>query len=92
MLVLELDRDELFSESGRDEVDHRPSESDQQAEAAGEVRDHERHLRGILACLPCDHRFDGELGHGLQPRENRERQPLRNQKLRRLGTPCDRER
>ena len=46
----------------------------------------------VLAGLPRDDRLDRELRSGLDEREDREREALRHQELRRLGAPRDEER
>ena len=46
-------------------------------------------LGWILPRLPRDDRFDRELRQRLQPGQDRQRQPLRDQKLRGLGAPGD---
>ena len=93
MLVFEGHGDEapvpFPAERRRDEVDHRPAEADEEAQAAGEVGDGEVRLRRVLAGVPGDDRFDGELRQGLQPGQDGQGQALRDQELRGLGAPGD---
>ena len=95
VLVVELDRDPGLAlarparEERRDEVDERPAEADEEPDRAREVRDREVDLRGVLPGLPRDDRLDGELGQRLEPREDREGEPLRDEELRGLGAPRD---
>ena len=77
---------------GVHEIDRRPAESQQQPDRAGEVRDGEVGPLRIPARFPRDHRLHGELGQRLQPREQREGEALRHEKLRRLGAPGHQER
>ena len=98
VLVVEPDRDPRLpllrpaGEEGGHEVDERPAEADEEADRAGEVRDREVDLRRVLPGLPRDDGLDRELGERLEPREDREREPLRDEELRRLGRPGDEER
>ena len=82
----------MAAEEGKDEIDHRPAEAEQQADRAGEIRDREVRPGGILAGLPGDHGLDGELGEGLQPRKDREGEPLGDEELRRFRAPGHEER
>ena len=92
MLFVELNGNELFSERGGDEVDHRPAEADEKAKAAGEVRDRQVCLRGILPRFPRDHRFDSEFGKRLEPGQDGQGQALGDEKLRGFCAPGDHER
>ncbi len=77
-VLLQVPRD------GVDDVNGRPAEAGQQPQRAGEIGGHERDV-----ALPCDHRLDRELRQHLDPGEQREREPLRDEELGRLGAPRD---
>src|SRR2546429_347932 len=55
----------------------------------GEVRDGKVGPLGVPPRLPRDHSLDSELRQGLQPRENRQGEALRDQELRRFRAPGD---
>jgi hypothetical protein len=77
---------------GGDEIDHGPPQAEEQADGAGEVGDREVRARRVAARFPSDHGLDGELGQGLQPGEDREREPLGNEELRGFRAPGHEER
>jgi hypothetical protein len=74
-------------EEGRHEVHERPSQPDEQADGAREIRDREVDAGGILPRLPRDDGLHRELGKSLKPGQDRERQPLRDEELSGLGSP-----
>ena len=74
-------------DDGGGEINQRPSETGEQAQRAGEIREQKI---GLL--FPGEDGFDGELGQRLHPRENGEGEALRDEKLRGLRAPGNQQR
>ena len=88
VLDVQLDRGEeagLAALAARQRLhhpDHGPAQPGEQPQRAGEVRGHERDV-----AMPRDHRLDREFRQHLDPGQQRERQPLRDEELGGLGAP-----
>ena len=89
VMMMELDRAQRWITSAavekrRGHVNHRPAETGQQPQSPSEVRQQELDL-----LVPCQDRLHRELRERLQPRQNRQRESLRDKILRGFRGPGD---